>query len=570
MKYFLYCRKSSDREDKQELSIESQRRVMTEYAKQRGLKIINTYIEQKSAYKIGRPYFNEMLDRIRNGDADSILTYHLTRLSRNSLDGGAITYLLDENLLKEIRTIDGVYTDTSDSKFAIGISFLMAKKSSDDTSQFVKRDIDSKILKGESPGAAPLGYLNMDKKGTIAGSHYSPEKQKMLMEIGRPLKREEIDPINGPLIRKIFEEASKGTHTLKTLCALSYQLGLRSKHGKKLPLATIWNILLNPYYYGAIRLKGKVYTENIQHDPLISKQLFDRVQQLMKKRVGAGMKRHFFPYTKLFQCGGCGCAITAEIQKGHIYYHCTGRKGDCDQRTWLKSEDLEMQLGNIVQKLVIPPAFLEFVFKNLKKTYASEASIQNTARQSLERRYGLLKSKKDSLFDLKLSPQNKSGALLSDEEYIQQKQLINTEMLELEQQRESYKNQSETWVEDCEKFLHNTQEIGIKYAMGTLEQKKEMMFLLCSKGILKDGSLAFSYREPFASISKLAEATLGRFEPSSSLRVKEKSSEFNLWLPGIFLVRTIVDACSTTTSPIVYRGDFRTWSEEVELLRASE
>ena len=539
MRYFIYCRKSSDREDKQALSNEAQRRKMTQMAERLGLRVVHIFIERKSAYKTGRPQFNEMVRRLERGDADAVLTYHLTRLARNSFDGGRLIYFMDEGVVREIRTEDSTYSNLADDKFMMQIHFAMAKKSSDDTSQFVRRDIETKLLKGEFPGAVPLGYLNIDQKGTIAGNHYSQEKQQLLFELGRPLKREEVDPINGPIVKRIYEEASKGTHSLKALSEISYKLGLRSKHGKKLPQATIWNTLTNPYYYGAIRWNGKIYVENVQHEALVGKQLFDRVQQLLRRR-GGGMKRHFFPFTGIFQCGECGCAITAEIQKGHIYYHCTYRKGCCSQRSWLKSEDLEEQVVAVIRRLVIPRSFLEFAFKRLRDTHKTESQVQNTARQSLERRYGVLKAKLDALLEFKLSPKNTSGAYLSDQEYLDQKNTIRTEMLELEQQRESYKKQADTWVGDCEKFIQHTQELAVKYGMATLEQKKELMLLLCSKATVQDGSVAFSYREPFASIVKLSEATDGRFEPPSSLPLKEESSLLKVWLPPNYTIKNMV------------------------------
>lgn len=106
-------------------------------------------------------------------------------------------------------------------------------------------------------------------------------------------------------------------------------------------------------------------------------------------------------------------------------------------------------------------------------------------------------------------------------------------MLELEQQREAYKKQADTWVEDCEKFIGFTQELCNKYGMATLEQKKELMFLLCSNATILNGSVAFSYREPFASIAKFSESHSGRFEPPSGLSEKKESLLFTKWLPDL-------------------------------------
>src|SRR3989344_1443166 len=139
MKYFIYCRKSSDREDRQLLSTDAQQRLLTEYAQTHDLEIVHTYVENQTAYKTGRPMFNNMLERLEKGEANGIIAYHLTRIARNSFDGGRTIYMIDDGIIKEIRTPEKAYINTSDDKFLMQIHFAMAKKSSDDTSQFVTR-----------------------------------------------------------------------------------------------------------------------------------------------------------------------------------------------------------------------------------------------------------------------------------------------------------------------------------------------------------------------------------------------------------------------------------------------
>ena len=110
MKFFLYCRKSTDREDRQILSTEAQQRLLREHAGRHGIEIVEVFVENQSAYKVGRPLFNAMLERIERGDADGILTYHLTRLARNSFDGGRLIYLMDVGAIARISTPEKTYT----------------------------------------------------------------------------------------------------------------------------------------------------------------------------------------------------------------------------------------------------------------------------------------------------------------------------------------------------------------------------------------------------------------------------------------------------------------------------
>src|SRR5438874_4865333 len=136
MRYFLYCRKSTDREDRQILGTDAQKRLLLEHAARAGLAVADVYVENQTAYKTGRPLFAAMLTRLEKGEADGILTYHLTRLARNSFDGGRLIYMMDEKVIRAIATTEKAYTNTGDDKFLMQIHFAMAKKSSDDTSQF--------------------------------------------------------------------------------------------------------------------------------------------------------------------------------------------------------------------------------------------------------------------------------------------------------------------------------------------------------------------------------------------------------------------------------------------------
>ena len=103
--YFLYARKSTDIEDKQVLSIDAQLAELREFATRENLSVVAELIEKQSAKIPGRPIFNKMVSRIEAGEASGILAWHPDRLARNSIDGGRIIYLLDQERLKTLNTI---------------------------------------------------------------------------------------------------------------------------------------------------------------------------------------------------------------------------------------------------------------------------------------------------------------------------------------------------------------------------------------------------------------------------------------------------------------------------------
>ena len=56
-----------------------------------------------------------------------------------------------------------------------------------------------------------------------------------------------------------------------------------------------------------------------KHEPIITKRLFDEVQEVMRRKSKPQAKE-LKPYTYrgLFRCGECGCFITTQTQKGTI------------------------------------------------------------------------------------------------------------------------------------------------------------------------------------------------------------------------------------------------------------
>lgn len=91
MRYFIYCRKSSEAEDRQVMSIESQLSTLRQtFGQGETIEIVDIYEEAFSAKAPGRPLFNQMLSRIEGGEAAGIVAWAPDRLARNSIDGGRV------------------------------------------------------------------------------------------------------------------------------------------------------------------------------------------------------------------------------------------------------------------------------------------------------------------------------------------------------------------------------------------------------------------------------------------------------------------------------------------------
>src|SRR5690606_20021942 len=110
IKYFIYARKSSEDEDRQVQSIPEKIRYFKRIADDLVLNIKKIYSEEKSEKKPNnRPLFDEMLEKIENGEADGVLCWAVHRLSRNPVDSGRLSWLLQNSIIKSIRTVDRQY-----------------------------------------------------------------------------------------------------------------------------------------------------------------------------------------------------------------------------------------------------------------------------------------------------------------------------------------------------------------------------------------------------------------------------------------------------------------------------
>jgi DNA invertase Pin-like site-specific DNA recombinase len=328
-RYFIYCRKSTENDDTQALSLESQERELRRYAAEHVLEIADIIMESRTARLPGRPLFSAMLQRIARGEAHGILAWHPDRLSRNAVDGGQIIHYLDTGKLRDLRFPTFIFDNNPQGKFMLMVVFGHAKYEVDILSELVKRGNRTKRELGWFPGKPPLGYLNIRSD---AGAKI----------IGR-------DPERFPAIKKLWELFLTGTYSgIDLLEVATSDMGLRSRRtwragGGPVSRTAIYKILRNPFYTGHIVFKGNWFPAN--HEAMVSVEAFNRAQGLLRG-LRVRPRSYRFAYTKLIHCGCCGCFITAQRKKNrYTYYHCTrANKSIRCREPYLEERELERQM----------------------------------------------------------------------------------------------------------------------------------------------------------------------------------------------------------------------------------
>jgi len=339
LNYVLYARKSSEAEERQALSIDSQIKEMMDFATSQKLTVVEVKRESHSAKDTGqRPVFNTMLSEVKAGRFQGIITWAPDRLSRNAGDLGSMVDLMDQKLLHEIRTPSQYFTNSPSDKFLLMILCSQAKLENDNKSVNVRRGLRAKCERGVRPGVAPLGYLNVPGKTRGEG--------KIV-----------IDPERAHHMREMFEMVAMHGYSGRDVYSwLKNEVGFKTRGDKMASLSSIYRMLGNPFYYGRFEYpKGSGTWYEGDHEPIISKELFDKVQKHLDIPSRKNARRHEFNYTKLLRCGNCGSFITAEQriktlksgeQKHYIYYKCAkGRNRFCPQ--------LPVTEDAIVQQLLV-------------------------------------------------------------------------------------------------------------------------------------------------------------------------------------------------------------------------
>ena len=475
-KYIIYCRKSQDSRDRQVLSIESQIRELREFALKEKLDIVDILEESQSAYKPGRPIFNEMISKIKQGLANSILTWKPDRLARNAMDGGQVIQGMDDGFLHEIRTPYECFKK-EDNRMMLYIHFGMSNDLSRQISANVLRGNRQKYARGEFVGKAPLGYLNA-KIGLSRNIVLDPEKAS--------------------LVKHLFKELAMGNYSVMDMVRKAEEWGLTGAYGNKIAKSGMYTLLQRTAYYGVFHHAGEYHQGS--YEPLITKQLFDKAQEALRARSKPKKQTWFHAYKGLIKCDECGCVITAETKRkyykrtdrhaSYTYYHCTKRKRSCSQGSVTEAK-LEEMLANMVMNISIDREVWDLGVKLLRKKYEAESKQQDKIRQAWQKRYNQVSDKMGKLLDLRLSGE------ISKEEYSEAKKGLLDSRAQLKEKLDDEHSGSLQWLELAEKFFNNCYQAREIMESDDLKVKRKLIQTVGSNLILSNRELKFSLKKPY-------------------------------------------------------------------------
>jgi DNA invertase Pin-like site-specific DNA recombinase len=470
----LYVRRSSEEDDRQVLSLDAQIKECRAFAAQQELAISHIISESHSARKPGRPLFEAMLrdarERSEGGAKVRILCHKPDRLLRNLADWARINDLTDAGV--ELLFVTGSYANNAQGKMAFGVNVLFAKYYVDNLSEEVRKGLNEKIARGEWPAWAPLGYRNVcDRK--------APE-------------RIVLDPNTAPLVRKAFEYYASGEYSLTTLAVKLAEHGLVGRiRGKRLTRGYLQErILTNPFYCGLMRYRGQLHPGS--HPPIISLELFERVQAVLRSVSRPRRIRHHFLWGGLLRCGNCGAAIIGEMKKGkYIYYRCCHHRGPC-REGYIREDRLTLLLRSQIRSTVtLRPGAIASLRAAAVRLERRQTSGADEARPALERQVRMVERKLAALLDLRLAGH------LTDEQYAAKQAELVREQARARERLRMVELPKMHPREAVDRFIRTCNGVDRLFEEGNDAEIRELLRIVGSNYLLLGGEVNFEPVEPF-------------------------------------------------------------------------
>ena len=513
IKYFAYVRKSTEGNERQSLSIPAQKDKISE----RFPDIDIEFVEDKaSAFKpFNRPSFASMVERIHKKERTGLIAWHPDRLSRNEKDAGEITYMLRTGVLDDLKLVTYHFENTPEGIWMLQLALSQSQYESAKKGRDVKRGLGQKAKMGMYPGPAPLGYIN---------NKYAETGKKTV----------EIDPERFDLCRKLVDMMLTGTYSPPKLLEIATkEWGMTGqRYGKKISRSNIYNLFTRPFYYGEFEYPtGSGIFHKGTHKPLMTRDEYDRIQELLGRKDRPRKKKHDFPYRGPINCGECGALITAETkikrQKNgnvheYVYYHCTKRKDpNCSQKS-IEEKELEKQIVKALETIEIPKDFKDWGIARLKEMNDIEVNDRNTILQTKRNAYDHSVKKLDVLVEMRLNGE------IDEDVFARKKDSLLKEKSDHQGVIVDTDKRIDNWIEVAEKGFIFAETAREAFINGDMQVKKEIVTALGSNLSLKDGKLSIAWDNlllPIQNIAKDLEGSASMLEPLKNVGNKRRNSE---------------------------------------------
>lgn len=468
-----YTRVSSAEQLREGFSVGAQDAANRDYAARNGFEIVAHFSDDETAKSTGRSDFARMLAHLRKHPEHALLVEKVDRLYRNPKD-----YITLDDLKVEIHFVKEGGRDRrdSDGRFMHWIRVGMARKYVENLSEEVRKGMTRKCEEGGWPTWAPLGYLNAkDASG-----------KAVLI----------VDPTKAPLVRELFEAAARGAG-LADLTRLADRIGLRGRHGTTITKPTLAYIIQNEAYTGWFEWGGKRYHGN--HEPLISSDLYARVQRTLSGGSRPKARTHVFTYSGLARCGVCEGLLTGDAKKGgrFVYYSCRGSLG-C--KRFYRERDLDAAVIERLRALTVRREVSDGIAGELARWYDDATGRESSRVSRIQARMAQLDHMAAASYEEKLL------GVVSEATWREASVRWSAEQTALREELATLQPMigKAEFLRRARSPFELAERAPDQYLTWTPEERGALLKTCCSNFLVTDGNISIVMRSPFDVLMKIA------------------------------------------------------------------
>ena len=472
MKTIIFARVSTAEQKEEGQSIPAQLVRMREYRNNKGLPKGLEYEIDESSTKDERHKFEQVIEIIKNSkEKVALIIETIDRLQRSFKESVILDELrkrdkVEIHFLRENLVISVNSNSSELIRWDMGVMF--ARSYVLQLSDNVKRSIEQSLRDGRFPSKAPYGYKNIKLDN---------EKTDII-----------IDEYEAQIVILAYKLYSSKAYSFGTLRAK-----LKTDHGIDWSQGFLDKVLKNPFYYGTMLFKGKLYPH--RYPPIITKQLFDQVQEIKAGHNKMPFKYKGLPrlYRGLIRCGHCGLAVTPEEQKGIIYYHCTQSKGK-HGASYVPEHEITIQIADVFKRIQVPQEVLEEIVDSLKNVHEGKVEFREHQYKALTDERNIYSNRIEKLY------MDKLDGRITESEYDRYYQSFRERQSELDTQLALLQEAEDTYYLSAKYLLELAQKAHQLFEVAEIDERRQLIKLVLSNLTLEGRKLRYEAIKPFKTI----------------------------------------------------------------------
>lgn len=453
----LYIRVSTDEQADKGYSQRDQEERLRRYCENYNIMVGEIIFEDYSAKTFNRPEWIKLLETLKKKSSKTnlLLFTKWDRFSRNAGDAYQMINILKKYNVEPQAIEQPLDLSIPENKMMLAIYLAAPEVENDRRALNTYYGMRRAKKEGRLMGRAPYGYANkINENGRKYVTLQEPEASNM---------------------RWAFQEMAKGVFSASQIMEM-----MNKREGKSVKVSAFLAGLRNPAYCGKIFVEQ--YNEEEAHfvpsihEPLISEDLFEKVQCIMDGNVNPArpnvkiLSDDNLPLRGFLVCPECGHLITGSASTGrsgnkYYYYHC---QSPCSYR--YKSEIINTKFLEILQTLEMRLSVKNYLKKILKQNFEKLINNPQKERKAILLEIDRLNSK------LKQARNKLMEDIIDNEDYIEIKTDCKEQIEKLEAKLTKGKdNKKIDFPKLLDQALSNLVDLAKVYADGDIDLKRKII-----------------------------------------------------------------------------------------------